>query len=94
MKCAADAYIHLVIPDASGQLGTSPSTSPVNRCKPDDGQASRVCTGTAVERQIVWELFNNVILASKMLAADELFRAKLDDVQGRFVRPVLVRAAS
>ena len=86
MKGAAEACLHVLLPDENGKLVTSPSTSPENRFKTDDGQNSWVCAGSAAERQIIWELFHNVSLASRTLAIDEEFRKKVDEAKAK-IRP-------
>ena len=81
----------MLVPDEKGKLVTSPSTSPENRFKTDDGQAGFTCAGTAVERQIVWELFNNTVMASKALGLDPEFRAKLEKAQAEIRPPEIGR---
>ena len=61
----------MLLPDENGKLVTSPSTSPENSFRTDDGQAAWTCAGTAVERQIIWELFNNTLMAARTLGVDE-----------------------
>ena len=86
MRGAAEACLHMLLPDEKGNLVTSPSTSPENRFKTDDGQSSWVCAGTATERQIIWELFNNVVMAGRALDMDSEFRNKFEAAQ-RKIRP-------
>lgn len=71
MKGAAQACLEMLIPDENGKLVTSPSTSPENSFRTDDGQAAWTCAGTAVERQIIWELLNNTLMAARTLGVDE-----------------------
>jgi alpha-L-fucosidase 2 len=71
MKGAAEACLEMLLPDENGKLVTSPSTSPENSFRTDDGQAAWTCAGTAVERQIIWELFNNTLMAARTLGVDE-----------------------
>ncbi len=86
MKGAAEACLAMLVPDEKGKLVTSPSTSPENRFKTDDGQAGFTCAGSAVERQIIWELFNNTVMASRALGLDTDFRAGLEKAQAA-IRP-------
>ena len=86
MKGAAEGCLAMLLPDENGKLVTSPSTSPENRFRTDDGQAGFTCAGTAVERQIIWELFNNTVMASRALGLNNDFRAKLETAQAS-IRP-------
>jgi alpha-L-fucosidase 2 len=86
MKGAAEACLAMLLPDENGKLVTSPSTSPENGFRTEDGQAGWTCAGTAVERQIIWELFNNTIMASRTLGFDDGFRNKLETAKAA-IRP-------
>ena len=77
MKGAAEACLAMLVPDENGKLVTSPSTSPENSFRTDDGQAAWTCAGTAVERQIIWEHFNNTIMAARRLGVDPEFLGRL-----------------
>ncbi len=57
MKGAAEFYLSAMIPDADGFLVTSPSTSPENRFRDDQGVEGFVTEGTTTEREIIWDLF-------------------------------------
>jgi len=77
LRGAAEFYLSILVPDANGKLITSPSVSPENRFKTDAGVSGSVVDGSAVEREIIWDLFTNTIAASKVLGTDRLFRSKL-----------------
>ena len=87
MKGAAEACLAMLVPDEKGKLVTSPSTSPENSFRTDDGQAAWTCAGTAVERQIIWEHFNNTILASRTLDIDRELRQRLESAQAAILPP-------
>jgi len=91
MKGAAEACLHMLIPDANGKLITSPSTSPENRFRTDDGQASWVCEGAAADRQIIWELFNNTAMAARSLAIDDEFCRTMEEAQAKIRPPEIGR---
>jgi alpha-L-fucosidase 2 len=86
MKGAAEACLAMLVADENGKLVTSPSTSPENSFRTEDGEAAWTCAGTAVERQIVWELFNNAAMAARILGIDSDLRTKLDTARNR-IRP-------
>ncbi|MCL5736362.1 MAG: hypothetical protein M1274_12370 [Actinobacteria bacterium] len=86
LKEACQFYQAALVPDEKGFLITSPSTSPENSFVTDRGEVSWVCAGTAIERQIIWDLFDNTIAAAKVLNIDDDFRKILADQQAR-IRP-------
>jgi alpha-L-fucosidase 2 len=75
-----------------GLLSTSPSLSPENTFKTDEGVRGSVTDNTAVEREIVWDLFTNVIAAEKVLGVDAEFRAKLEAAKAK-LRPLEIGKA-
>jgi alpha-L-fucosidase 2 len=91
LKGASEACLHMLVEDEKGKLITSPSTSPENNFRTDDGQLGWACAGTAVERQIIWELFNNTVMASKVLSLDGDFRKQLEAAQARIRPPEIGR---
>ena len=77
LRGSAEFYLSILLPDANGQLITAPSLSPENSYSTDAGVRGSVVDGSAVEREIIWDLFTNVITASQILGIDPEFRAKL-----------------
>jgi alpha-L-fucosidase 2 len=77
LRGSAEFYLSILVPDADGKLITSPSVSPENRFKTDSGVSGSVVDGSAVEREIIWDLFTNTIAATKVLGIDEAFRSRL-----------------
>ncbi|MCG8308352.1 MAG: glycoside hydrolase N-terminal domain-containing protein [Cytophagales bacterium] len=61
----------------TGKWVTGPSMSPENVFLTPEGERASVSMGPAMDLQIVWHLFNNVIDASSVLNIDEKFRKKL-----------------
>jgi alpha-L-fucosidase 2 len=92
MKGAAEACLHMLVKDANGQLITNPSTSPENGFQTGDGQRGWVCAGGAAERQIIWELFHNTVLAARTLALDEGFRKDIEKARDAIRPPEIGRA--
>jgi len=56
---------------------TGPSMSPENVFITPDGKQASVCMGPAMDLEIVWTLFNDVIRASEVLGTDKAFRKTL-----------------
>jgi alpha-L-fucosidase 2 len=78
LKGAAQFYSSMLISDAkTGWLVTSPSSSPENSFYLPDGTHASICVGPTIDNQIIRELFNNVITASKVLGKDEAFSKTL-----------------
>lgn len=77
LKGAAEFYLATMITDRDGHLITSPSTSPENHFITDNKQYGDVTGGATMEKAIIWDLFDNVAMACRMLHTDEPFRQKL-----------------
>ena len=91
LKGASEACLHMLIEDAKGNLVTSPSTSPENRFRTDDGQQGWACAGAAAERQIIWELFTNTSMACRTLKIDSDFRERLEAARAKIRPPEIGR---
>lgn len=77
LKGSALFYRDALITDPKTQwLVTAPSVSPENTFVLN-GKHVNVCMGPTIDNQIIRELFNNVIEASKILNMDEAFRSDL-----------------
>lgn len=92
MKGATEACMHMLLEDEKGKLITNPSTSPENGFRTDEGVRGWVCAGTAVERQIIWELFHNTALAARILNLDEEFRGEIEAARVRIRPPEIGKA--
>lgn len=78
LKGAAQFYNSMLISDAkTGWLVTSPSSSPENSFYLPDGTHASICVGPTIDNQIIRQLFNNVITASKVLGTDQAFSKTL-----------------
>ncbi len=92
LKGSAQFYLDVLVPDANGRLITSPSLSPENQFVRPDGKTNCVDAGTACDREIIWDLFTNVIAASKALGIDENFRIRVVDAKDRLAPLVVGKA--
>jgi alpha-L-fucosidase 2 len=78
LKGSAEFYNSMLIRDAkTNWLVTSPSSSPENAFYLPDGKTASICAGPTIDNQIIRELFNNVITASKVLGKDVALRDSL-----------------
>ena len=91
LKEACEFYLAYLVEDRAGRLVTAPSTSPENGFRTDDGKRGSVCAGAAMDRQIIWDLFNNCVEASEALGEDEAFRKKLAAARDRILPPSIGR---
>jgi alpha-L-fucosidase 2 len=92
LRGSAEFYLSILVPDANGKLITAPSLSPENRYQTDTGVTGSVVDGSAVEREIIWDLFTNTIAATQVLGVDPEFRAKLMAAKAR-IRPLEIGKA-
>ena len=67
LKEACEFNLATLVPDEKGLLVTSPSVSPENSFRTDEGVRGSVCEGAAAERQVIWDLFTNTIQAARVL---------------------------
>jgi alpha-L-fucosidase 2 len=84
MKGSAQFYLDMLITEpAHGWLVTAPSNSPENAFRMKNGTDAHTCMGPTVDMQILRELFDNCIAASKILGVDEQFREDLRSKRAR-----------
>lgn len=77
MKGAAIFCLDWLVENKDGYLVTAPSVSPENVFLYADGKHGDVSVATTMDMSIIWDLFTNLIDASKELNIDEEFRALL-----------------
>ncbi|HTD97825.1 MAG TPA: glycoside hydrolase family 95 protein [Mucilaginibacter sp.] len=78
LKGSAKFYNSILVKDPkTGWQVTSPSSSPENSFYMANGKTSSICMGATIDNQLIRELFDNVITASKVLGVDEAFRKEL-----------------
>ena len=88
MKDSAEFYLDFLVEEKEhGWLVTSPSNSPENKFRTEDGVEGSVCMGPSMDMQIIWNLFSNCIEAATILDVDEAFRQKLADARARLAPP-------
>ncbi len=74
MKGAAEFCIDFLTKDKNGYLVTAPSFSPENSFIDDKGNQGSASVATTMDMSIIWDLFTNLIDASKELNEDAAFR--------------------
>ncbi|MES2891428.1 MAG: glycoside hydrolase family 95 protein [Bacteroidota bacterium] len=73
MKGAAEFCLDFLVQDKNGFLVTAPSFSPENTFFDDKGKSGSTSIATTMDMSIIWDLFTNIIAASKALGEDEPF---------------------
>ncbi|MDP9080178.1 MAG: glycoside hydrolase family 95 protein [Bacteroidota bacterium] len=87
---SAKFYSSMLIDDPkTGWLVTAPSSSPENGFYLPDGSGKHasICIGPTIDNQIIRELFNNVIIATKVLSRDAALRKTLKEKLKRLPPP-------
>lgn len=92
MREACEFYLATLVPDEKGMLITSPSVSPENQFRTDDGVRANVCEGSSVERQIIWDLFTNTMAVAKVLKTDPEFAERLAASRAKIRPPEIGKA--
>jgi alpha-L-fucosidase 2 len=79
----------LIVDQRDGTLISAPSTSPENRYLTSDGEPVALCLGSAMDQQVIAEVFDNYIEASTILEIDDSFLNKIKE-QRQNLRPGFV----
>ena len=74
MKGAAAFCLDWLVEDKNGWLVTVPSVSPENMFIDDSGKKGSVSIATTMDMEIIWDLFTNIIEASRVLNKDAAYR--------------------
>ena len=83
MKEAAEFLLDTSVEDGQGRLLTGPSTSPENEYLMPDGTKASLSLAPFMSTEIARALFTRVSVASRILGADEAFRARLERARDR-----------
>jgi alpha-L-fucosidase 2 len=84
--------ISLLVEDDDGSLITSPSTSPENSFRDNDGKEGWLCKGNAMDRQIIFDNFSRMINVCEILNKDNEFKEKLKILKDRIKKPEIGKA--
>ncbi|WP_407430380.1 glycosyl hydrolase family 95 catalytic domain-containing protein [Arcticibacter sp.] len=82
MKGAADFCLDWLV-ERNGVLVTAPSTSPENVYIMPNGTKGTVTIASAMDMEIIWDLFTNVIEASEILGTDKEYAEMLKHKRDR-----------
>ncbi|WP_270088563.1 glycoside hydrolase family 95 protein [Sphingobacterium sp. SYP-B4668] len=91
MKGAAEFYDYTMVKDPkTGWLVTSPSVSPENAFRMQNGKTAAVVMGPTIDNQIVRELYRNLLEADSILGTKDAFTATLKARIQQLPPPVVV----
>ncbi len=83
MQGAAMFCLDWLLTDETGNLYTSPSTSPEHRFRTKDGQHGSVTKGATMDLEIIWDLFSNCMEAAEVLGMDEAWVSQVKQAKER-----------
>ena len=88
MKEAAEFFLDWLVPNPkTGKLVSGPATSPENPFVTPGGKLARLTMGPAMEQQIIWDLFANVLTAAKDLGIEDAFTRETRDKLANLAGP-------
>src|SRR5208283_5960697 len=68
LKASAEFYLAWLVRDPrTGKLVSGPATSPENTFIAPEGTHANMSMGPAMDQEIIWELFTNVLAAERVL---------------------------
>lgn len=86
LKSCAQFYLGWLTRDQAGRWVSGPSTSPENTYRVG-GKNLNVAMGNAMDQEIVWEVFDNVLSAAKELQMEDGFVEHVREVQKNLALP-------
>ncbi|HSW01869.1 MAG TPA: glycoside hydrolase family 95 protein [Sedimentisphaerales bacterium] len=85
---SAEFYLDFLVEDPkTGKLVSGPVNSPENTFITPDGQRGSLCMGPAMDQQIIWDLFTNVLETAKVLGLEDDFVARVRTARERLLGP-------
>lgn len=88
LKEAAEFFLDwLVEHPSTGEWVSGPSTSPENDFRTDTGERARLTMGPAMDQQIIWDLFTNILDASSELGIADGFTDEILAKRSRLAGP-------
>jgi len=88
LKEAAEFFLDWLVENpASGKLVSGPATSPENVFLTTEGEPARMTMGPAMEQQIIWDLFSNVLAAADDLEIDDEFTGEVRQKLAKLAGP-------
>ena len=81
-------YLDWLVPDPkTGKLVSGPANSPENVFLAADGQRGSLSMGPAMEQQIIWELFSNLLEAARAMGVRDEFVRRVEEAREKLAGP-------
>lgn len=88
LKGSAEFSLDWLVADAkTGKLVSGPANSPENTFITSDGQKGSLSMGPAMEQEIIWENFGNVLAAASVLGIKDEFTARVAQAREKLALP-------
>ena len=81
MKEACIFFFDYLVKDSKGRLVTCPSVSPENTYILPNGERGNICSGPAMDSQIISTLLSQTMRAAEILEVDDDFRKQAEEVK-------------
>lgn len=91
MREAATFVLSYLVEDPrTGRLVSGPSTSPENTFVVPGGEQAHLSMGPAMDQQIVWDLFTNLLEAAQVLGEEDVLVERVRKARDRLADPVAI----
>jgi len=88
LRESAEFYLDFLVEDPrTGKLVSGPVNSPENTFITPDGRRASLCMGPAMDQQIIWDLFTNVLESAQVLGVEDEFVKRVRDARGQLLGP-------
>ncbi len=88
LRESAEFYLDfLVVDPRTGKLVSGPVNSPENTFITPDGQRASLCMGPAMDQEIIWDLFTDVLESAQVLGIDDELVKRVRDARARLLGP-------
>lgn len=84
LKGAVEFYMDWLVPDPkTGKLVSGPAVSPENTFIAPDGSKCQISMGPAHDQEVIWQLFDDFVMASKKLGVSDEFTANVEKAKNQ-----------
>lgn len=86
LKGAVEFYMDWLVADPkTGKLVSGPAVSPENTFVASDGSYCQISMGPTHDQQAIWQLFDDLEMASEVLQIKDTFTQKVTDAKGKLL---------
>jgi alpha-L-fucosidase 2 len=88
LRESAEFYLDFLVADPrTGKLVSGPVNSPENTFITPDGRRASLCMGPAMDQEIIWDLFTNVLESAQVLGVEDEFVQRVRDARVQLLGP-------